>query len=173
MRNTSWNYAIGITMLIVVLIPTLSFSQSGEILKGVECGPLHPVGNYIGYGLIGTEHLTFRTHDYFYGTLEDGFFDYDRSKFGQKRLCNAGGNYDDGVYEQCLINHGLKTILYPHLATVNNESFDLSLFAHIDDLNVWEHIQRVGVTLYEKPSGTGASEDVLPIQTESKSVREP
>ena len=55
--------------------------------------------------------------------------------------------FGDGLTHELfsLISRELDDLLLPY-------SFDLSLFAHIRDADVIDHIRRVGVVFYEKPA---------------------
>jgi predicted nucleotidyltransferase len=73
------------------------------------------------------------------GTFRNGS-DIDLTLFG-----------DDLTYEMlCRISRELDDLLLPH-------SFDLSLFAHIRDADVVDHIRRVGVAFYEKTDPFGGA----------------
>ena len=60
--------------------------------------------------------------------------------------------YTEDYYAASSMNRELDDLLLPY-------SFDLSLFAHIRDADVIDHIRRVGVAFYEK---TAAASGALP-----------
>jgi len=69
----------------------------------------------------------------------------------------AKGNYKNGSDIDLTLRGGedlTQNVLYKIMEELDDlllpYTFDLSIFSHIDDHDVIEHIQRVGVTFYEK-----------------------